>query len=157
MNYGKILKIGFKVLIAAVAGAAVFIGVDKASNGNNQRKPNNSFQDDPCFSTGNGNRFNNGSPTTQVRRNEDDSNFVSKMKNVQDSCGKLFAFVQSLTVVADNFSRIFQNNGNSCIGQPYYGNNRWGYQPVNLGNGVIWNRISPYIVEVGTESGYNGC
>ena len=29
MNYSKILSVGFKVLVAAVAGVAVFIGVDK--------------------------------------------------------------------------------------------------------------------------------
>lgn len=34
MNYGKILSVGFKVLVAAVAGVAVFIGVDKINTNN---------------------------------------------------------------------------------------------------------------------------
>lgn len=69
------------------------------------------------------------------------------MKNVQDTCGRLFTFVQSLTMVVDNFSRIFRNDGNSYLNQPYYGD-PWGYrQPIDMGNGVYWNRISPYIIE----------
>lgn len=148
MDYGKILKIGFKVLIATVAGAAVFIGVDKVGNSNKRRQ---NVQEDPCF--GEQPERINGTPT-QIKRNADDSDFVNKMKNVQDACGKLFTFVQSLTTVADNFCRIFKND--SYVGQPYY-NNPWGYgyqHPIDMGNGVIWNRISPFIVEASTDPRY---
>lgn len=151
MNYGKILSVGFKVLVAAVAGVAVFIGVDKinANNGNqNQPKQRCIPDDDPCFSSPRSEfQPNNDVPVQQVKRSEDDSSIVEKMKNVQDTCGKLFTFVQSLTMVVDNFSRIFRNDGSSRLSQPYYGD-PWGYrQPINMGNGVYWNRISPYIIE----------
>lgn len=148
MDYGKILKFGFKVLAAAVAGAIVFIGVDKASSNNKKRQ--NNPPEDPCFTEDQTPERMN---VPQVRKNNCEGDFVGKMRSVQDTCGKLFAFVQSLTTVADSFCRIFKTD-NGYIGQPYY-NNPWGYQqPIDMGNGVIWNRISPYIIETSTDPRY---
>lgn len=150
MNYGKILSVGFKVLVAAVAGVAVFIGVDKINTNNGNQNGGfrqKSIPDDPSFSSGSDFQPNNNTQIQQVKRDKNDSNIVEKMKNVQDTCGRLFTFVQSLTMVVDNFSRIFRNDGNSYLTQPYYGD-PWGYrQPIDMGNGVYWNRISPYIIE----------
>ena len=97
MNYGKILSVGFKVLVAAVAGVAVFIGVDKINTNNGNQNGGfrqKSIPDDPSFSSGSEFQSNNNTQIQQVKRDRNDSNIVEKMKNVQDTCGRLFTFVQ---------------------------------------------------------------
>ena len=144
MDIKSILKIGFKVLIAGVTGFAMYVGLNgrKKSNNTNQSSQVNENNDvNPCY------RNNNQLQNTQ----EENCEFVDKLKGVQEIGGKLLTFIQSLTMTADSFSRIFgENNNNSYIGQPYF-NNTWGNhyrQPINFGNGVMGNRISPFIVEV---------
>lgn len=152
MNYGKLILNGFKVLLAAVAGAAVYFSVDKAGKKSQSNKP---FEKREECTTTTSFDCNEGNQQVVVRNNEG-TDIVKGLKNVQESCGKLFAFMQSLTMVADNFLKIFRGD-NSYIGQPYY-NNPWGgyQQPVNMENGVFWNRISPYIVEASSDPRYCG-
>lgn len=150
MDIKSILKIGFKVLIAGLTGFAMYVGLNgKKSNKvnvNNTDRSSPSQVDDsnvnPCYRNNN-NQLQNPQ--------EENCEFVDKLKGVQEIGGKLLTFIQSLTMTADSFSRIFgETNNNSHIGQPYF-NNTWGNhyrQPMNFGNGMMGNRISPFIVEV---------
>ena len=135
MNWKLVCEIGFKVLTAAVAGAAVFVGIsrsmtDSASGSNKPQRPETE-------------------PKKQ-QEPEKEPVVLTSMRATQDTCGKLFAFVQSLTMVTENLTRIFGGNTGPYIGsQPYY-NDPWSYrQPVNTGNGATWTRISPFIIEAG--------
>lgn len=145
MDIKSILKIGFKVLIAGITGFAMYVGLNgrKKSNNTNQSSQVNENSDvNPCYRNNN-----NQLQNTQ----EENCEFVDKLKGVQEIGGKLLTFIQSLTMTADSFSRIFgETNNNSYIGQPYF-NNTWGNhyrQPINFGNGMMGNRISPFILEV---------
>lgn len=144
MDIKSILKIGFKVLIAGITGFAMYVGLNgrKKSNNTNQSSQVDENNVNPCYRNNN-NQLQNPQ--------EENCEFVDKLKGVQEIGGKLLTFIQSLTMTADSFSRIFgETNNNSYIGQPYF-NNTWGNhyrQPINFGNGVIGNRISPFIVEV---------
>lgn len=144
MDIKSILKIGFKVLIAGITGFAMYVGLNgrKKSNNTNQSSQVDENNVNPCYRNNN-NQLQNPQ--------EENCEFVDKLKGVQEIGGKLLTFIQSLTMTADSFSRIFgETNNNSYIGQPYF-NNTWGNhyrQPINFGNGVMGNRISPFIVEV---------
>lgn len=144
MDIKSILKIGFKVLIAGITGFAMYVGLNgrKKSNNTNQSSQVDENNVNPCYRNNN-NQLQNPQ--------EENCEFVDKLKGVQEIGGKLLTFIQSLTMTADSFSRIFgETNNNSYIGQPYF-NNTWGNhyrQPINFGNGMIGNRISPFIVEV---------
>lgn len=144
MDIKSILKIGFKVLIAGITGFAMYVGLNgrKKSNNTNQSSQVDENNVNPCYRNNN-NQLQNPQ--------EENCEFVDKLKGVQEIGGKLLTFIQSLTMTADSFSRIFgETNNNSYIGQPYF-NNTWGNhyrQPINFGNGVIGNRISPFIVEL---------
>lgn len=144
MDIKSILKIGFKVLIAGITGFAMYVGLNgrKKSNNTNQSSPVDENNVNPCYRNNN-NQLQNPQ--------EENCEFVDKLKGVQEIGGKLLTFIQSLTMTADSFSRIFgETNNNSYIGQPYF-NNTWGNhyrQPINFGNGMMGNRISPFIVEV---------
>lgn len=144
MDIKSILKIGFKVLIAGITGFAMYVGLNgrKKSNNTNQSSQVDENNVNPCCRNNN-NQLQNPQ--------EENCEFVDKLKGVQEIGGKLLTFIQSLTMTADSFSRIFgETNNNSYIGQPYF-NNTWGNhyrQPINFGNGMIGNRISPFIVEV---------
>lgn len=144
MDIKSILKIGFKVLIAGITGFAMYVGLNgrKKSNNTNQSSQVDENNVNPCYRNNN-NQLQNPQ--------EENCEFVDKLKGVQEIGGKLLTFIQSLTMTANSFSRIFgETNNNSYIGQPY-SNNTWGNhyrQPINFGNGVMGNRISPYIVEV---------
>lgn len=144
MDIKSILKIGFKVLIAGITGFAMYVGLNgrKKSNNTNQSSQVDENNVNPCYRNNN-NQLQNPQ--------EENCEFVDKLKGVQEIGGKLLTFIQSLTMTADSFSRIFgETNNNSYIGQPYF-NNTWGNhyrQPINFGNGMMGNRISPFIVEV---------
>lgn len=144
MDIKSILKIGFKVLIAGITGFAMYVGLNgrKKSNNTNQSSQVDENNVNPCYRNNN-NQLQNPQ--------EENCEFVDKLKGVQEIGGKLLTFIQSLTMTADSFSRIFgETNNNSYIRQPYF-SNTWGNhyrQPINFGNGMIGNRISPFIVEV---------
>lgn len=144
MDIKSILKIGFKVLIAGITGFAMYVGLNgrKKSNNTNQSSQVDENNVNPCYRNNN-NQLQNPQ--------EENCEFVDKLKGVQEIGGKLLTFIQSLTMTANSFSRIFgETNNNSYIGQPYF-NNTWGNhyrQPINFGNGMMGNRISPFIVEV---------
>lgn len=146
MDIKSILKIGFKVLIAGVTGFAMYIGLSGkklSKNDDNQQ----SQQADNCINS----NYQQSNQLQSITR-EDNCEFVDKLKGVQEIGGKLLTFIQSLTMTADSFSRIFgESSSNSYMGQSY-SNNPWGNhyrnQPMNFGNGVVGNRISPFILEV---------
>ena len=143
MDIKSILKIGFKVLIAGVTGFAMYIGLNRKNNTNNQDQ-----NTQPEYSCENDKQ----NPQIVQQSNCDNYEFVDKLKNVQEIGGKLLTFIQSLTMTADSFSKIFRSNNNSYIGQQSsYFCNSWenNYRrPINFGNGVMGNRISPFIMEI---------
>lgn len=141
MNWKLIGTVGLKVLLAAGTGLAVFVGISKAT-GNVERKNQGSnnfgFSENDVKPEGVSNQV-------EQRSNE----LMNGLRATGEICGKLFAFVQSLTLVVENVGRIFGNGGND-YSQPYYNQNSWmaygGYQgPQNMGNGLV--RINPFIIE----------
>ena len=143
MNIKSILKIGLKVLIAGVTGFAMYIGLNGRS-----AKNQNSQQQNPEFDPRSINQ------TQVIRQQEENCEFVDKLKNVQEVGGKLLTFIQSLTMTADSFFKVFTGNNTNNpyqAGQQSYFNNSWGNyyrQPVNFGNGVMGARISPFVMEI---------
>jgi hypothetical protein len=154
MDWKLVCEVGFKILTATVAGAAVFVGISKAMTESDARKKRVQQPQQEPGQFGNGNQscvFDPSQPPMQNNPQQEPVNepvILSSMRATQDTCGKLFAFVQSLTMVTENLTRIF--GGNTCPGsQPYY-QDPWSYrQPVNAGCGQTWTRISPFIIEAG--------
>lgn len=146
MDWKLVCEIGFKILTATVAGAAVFVGISKSMTENDARKKTAPSQ--PSMQPQAPQQNMGGQQ--QVVEQKPEPRVLTSMRATQDTCGKLFAFVQSLTMVTENLTRIFGGNTGPMIGsQPYY-NDPWSYrQPVNAGNGQTWTRISPFIIEAG--------
>ena len=157
MNWKIVCEVGLKVLAAAVAGVAIFIGVDKATKVKQNPQP----VGDPQQPNPTGMNMDPGQqqPQQQPAQPQDQTTgdrIIGGFRATQDTFGKMLAFVQSLTLVAENLTRIFGNN-NAQPGyypggwgsQPYY-NDPWSMrQPVNTGGGQQWTRISPFIIEAG--------
>lgn len=137
MNWNLICKIGFKVLTAAVAGVVVFVGINKATEGTSQQQ-NNPQQPQPQPQQ---------NPNPQPQQQGNGEVIVGGLRATQDTCGKLLAFVQSLTMVAENLTRIFGKDQSPQ--QPYYGSPYYGQRPVMNSGGQTWTRISPFIIEAG--------
>ena len=155
MDWKLVCEIGVKVLTATVAGAAVFVGISKAMTESDAKKKRNvdnqtmAKPDNPFVSA--------QQPPMQgqvTQQNGEEPVVLKSMRATQDTCSKLLAFIQSLTMVTENLTRIFGGNVGSPGyyipgSQPYY-NDPWSYrQPVNAGNGQTWTRISPFIIEAG--------
>lgn len=162
MEFKTILKVGFKVAIAAVTGLAIYVSMDKVNN--NSNRPNRGgnrgrFSEDNNID--NRERRNNEEDLINDFRKEDVVNedtskskeevsFSQRMRNVQNTFSKLLAFAQTVTVTVDSISKIFNGNDNigggygyqQYIGNPYEGNK------VYLKNGAVFNRLSPYILEL---------
>ena len=137
MELKTILKVGFKICVAVAAGLAIFMGIDRTI------KKDEKIEGGPK-KTG----------MEQLSSNEPvpEEGVVQKMRNVQGTLGKLFAFAQALTLVVENFKKVFAGPGESGYysGQPYYTSNPF-YEfnrPTYVGDGVIMNRVSPFITEV---------
>ena len=157
MDWKLVCEVGFKILTATVAGAAVFVGISKAmTESDARRKRTQQAPGQPQTNPGPQPQgscvFDPTQPPMQGQAPQqfnqvEDPVILSGMRATQDVCGKLFAFVQSLTMVTENLTRIF--GGNTTPPQPYY-QNPWSYrQPVNVGGGQTWTRISPFIIEAG--------
>lgn len=150
MDWKLVCEVGFKILTAAVAGAAVFVGISKAitegekkSGGEHQGKNDQMFTEESCVFDP------SQSPVQQVNVSNEPV-VLKSMKATQDTCGKLFAFVQSLTMVTENLTRIF-GGGTYQPGSQMYCQNSWSYrQPVTGCNGqTVFTRVSPFIIEAG--------
>ena len=162
MDWKLVCEVGFKVLTAAVAGAAVFVGISKAMTESDARKRA------PKPEPANENPVGNGScvfdpcqPPMQCRPQQNEPIILASMRATQDSCSKLLAFVQSLTLVTENLTRIF-GGSTPQPGSQMYCQNPWSYrQPVTGCNGqTVFTRVSPFIIEAGPVPNgrfYPGC
>ena len=148
MDWKLICEVGIKILTATVAGATVFVGISKVMTENGAKKKQNVKNEENHEPPQN--PFVSSQPSMQEQAPQQEEHVVLKsMRATQDTFGKLLAFVQSLTMVTENLTRIFGGNVGTPWVQPYY-NDPWSYrQPVNAGNGQTWTRISPFIIEAG--------
>jgi hypothetical protein len=143
MNWKIICEVGIKILAAAVAGTVVFVGINKtmAESG----KVAQEKKEEPDIPSTQENNL------PQVKYEE--PVVLSSLRATQNGFCKLFAVVQSLTLVAENLTRIFGSSGSGgyYASQPYY-SDPWSFrQPVNAG-GQTWTRISPFIIEAGPSA-----
>lgn len=148
MDWKLVCEVGFKVLTAAVAGTAVFVGISKAMSESNARK------NMPKSETPKQEGVNEGcvfdplqQPPVQCK---EEPIVLTSMRATQDSCSKLLAFIQSLTMVTENLTRIFGGN-TFQPGSQMYCQSPWSYrQPITGCNGqATFTRISPFIIEAG--------
>ena len=144
MNMKTICAIGLKILAAGLAGIAVFIGIGQLSK--NKSQSDESVSSDECdHEVNESSEVNINTSENSVKSGD---KIVDNLRKVQDTCSKVFTVIQSLTIVADNLSRVFGKKGPGYT-QSYFGRDPWSYsQPIDMGNGQVWNRISPYIIEV---------
>jgi hypothetical protein len=152
MDWKLVCEVGFKILTATVAGAAVFVGISKSMTESDARRKKQAQQPQQQVNQGPQNIFDPSQPPMQNQQEppKEEPVILTSMRATQDTFGKFFAFVQSLTMVTENLTRIFGGNTGPYVGsQPYY-NDPWSYrQPVNAGCGQTWTRISPFIIEAG--------
>lgn len=164
-------SIGLKVLAAVGVGAAVFFGLDKVISGKKSSQPKEeeprvkqseqsnqqNFQQD-SWDSGNNNDNNHqprsievAKPTNKVEK------VVDGLRTAQDICGRAFSLCQSLVMVVDNVSNIFNKNSNiNCGNGPGGWNNPGGRfnQQGQSSNGYQdkykdppgFTRISPFIL-----------
>lgn len=150
MDFKALLKVGLKVCVAAAAGLVIFIGIDRV-NDEPGKKGNERVEGGPK-KTG----MENLTDNEPVKK----TSVVQKMRNVQGTLGKLFACVQALTIVVENFKKVFSGPGESgyYCGQPYYTGSPF-YTvsgPSYCEGGIVMNRISPFITEVMYDRNYRG-
>lgn len=160
MSFKEFCQLGVKILAAGMTAAAVFFGIGKLTKKSKEKETaeDNSKQEETSSNGDNRFQFNCGEDQKQQPQQE--NSVINGLKKTQDVCGKLFAVFQSLTMVVENLNRIFGNNGNE---QPYFNqNNPWCYSNpvVQMDNGNVWTRLSPYIVAAGpnpnnNNNGYN--
>ena len=160
MDWKLVCEVGFKVLTAAVAGAAVFVGISKAMTESDARKK--APKPEPGHENpGGGCVFDPCQPPMQCQPQQNEPIVLTSMRATQDSCSKLLAFVQSLTMVTENLTRIF-GGSTPQPGSQMYCQNPWSYrQPVTGCNGqTVFTRVSPFIIEAGPVPNgrfYPGC
>lgn len=136
MNWRTICIVGFKVLTAVVAGAAVFAGIQNSIKENNRRNLQPGEDNEKSGESG------------EQKRSSGEI-IVNGLRATGDTCGKIIGFVSSLAGVIENGSRIFGKGGYD----PYYDNTPWNsYYPGNYGyvngnNGETLVRRSQFIVE----------
>ena len=135
MNWKKVCIVGFKVLTAVVAGAAVFMGIQNVTK-ENQNKGGFSQPGEENEKLGE-----NG-----IQRSSGEV-IVDGLRATGDTCGKIIGFVSSLAGVFESGSRIFGKGSYS----PYYDNRPWNYPGyggyVSGNNGETLVRRSQFIVE----------
>ena len=119
MNVNLVLKVGFKVLAAVFAGAAIVIGVDRAvgreSKSQNNQQPGGGGEKNPMIPAG-GNEINSVNSCSQQTCGGGYSNpgpqtksdiILSGIRAAGDTCGKLFTFAQAVGSVIESASRVF--------------------------------------------------
>ena len=167
MNWIKVCEISFKVITAAVAGVAIFVGIDQAvrrgKSGNNSGanncnqasgggsgmfgpkivEPDNPMQHQPP------------SGAFPVERSNGQK-VLDGLKGATSMCSKLLSFAQSLTSLAENFSRIFKDSPDNFGGYGGYNCYPPGYGGGwNDMGGQSWRRISPFVIEAAPSPKYN--
>ena len=176
MDYRRIFKLGFKILVAAAAGLAVFAGIDgklggkkKSDNSvdNSEGRQTESRQQGENWRTGGGISGEYVSMDVDWKKEasrpivKSDDGAIQSLKNIQGTLGKLLTFAQSLTLLAQSFKRVFSDSSDDC-GEFYnnFGYNRfydpWRQQPSTYysQDGVIFNRLSPFVTEVEFDNRY---
>ena len=133
MNFKEFCIVGAKVIAALGIGVAAFFGLGKLTSKSGQNSQTNS-------------------PQSQALAPKEPAGLgvVTELRNVQDTCGKIFGVAQSLSTLADNVFRIFNPGFNGMgMGQ---GNNGMNNCPPGF------TRISPNIIlsnGCGSGRGYN--
>jgi len=135
MNVNLVCKVGFKILAAVVAGAAVVIGIDKAVGGSRQMSSNN--PGNPGMPQGSGDQTDSGRGLQQVEvgpQNKTDM-VLSGLRGAGETCGKLFTLAQSMASVIESVGRVFGN----YQGPQYYvpGSNSYNPQQQSFQSGNI--------------------
>ena len=139
MNVNLVCKVGFKILAAVVAGAAIVIGIDKAVSGDRktsmpQGKPNggDGSTKETLPTTGVGGSLQqapqqNGQSLTDT--------VLSGIRGAGETCGKLFTLAQSLSQMIQSVGSVFGNyRAPSSGGGGYPGQ---GNQTIRSGN-IVW-------------------
>jgi len=155
MDWKIVAKLGLKILASTIAGVIIFMGVDKAVSGETAVKRNNQPQPQPkpnnnVFTGSENNEPENMSVNDNLNNVNEVGNkknaIVSGLKGAVNSCGKLYLLTQSLTSLAENISRLFNNN-QEYYTQPY-NNDPWFSGGYNYGTGYNngWSRINPYVI-----------
>ena len=153
MNVRLIATVGFKVLTAVVAGAAVFIGIGQALSGGDsqQRQPQQPKSGDdkkgsfpPETQTGT-------SDQPQETRRSNTETISAAIRGAGETCGKLFTFAQSLSMVVDAGSRLFKKD-NYYSNQPAYYQSGNTFVPVNnpqpfSSGGINWVPNGSYVLQ----------
>lgn len=158
MNFKKVCQFGAKVLIAGVAVVAVYFGIDKllSKTGSNTKEVNSSSSSGNSVVDSDLSQQN----SSPKEINEGSNNVISGLKKTQDICGKLFAVFQSLIMVVESVNRVFKNDGNQLEFGQYSQYNPWCYSQypvVQMDNGNVWTRLSPYIVAAGPNPNSRNC
>ena len=145
MNWNNVLEVGLKLVVAAGAGFAIFMGIENATK-RNQQNINVANQPNP----------ETGGTTLEPVNNKCTGNenvVVSGLRAAQNTCGKLFNLTQGLVTVVESVGSFANNNYNyNC---PDYGG--YGYyppqQPYYNGGSVGWRRVNPFIIEQVPQQG----
>lgn len=155
MNIKKFLITGAKVIVGVVAGVAAFLGINKLIKNEEEVLEENNINVE--------NKINENLEKNNI---DDNSSYTNKFqktvtgfKSAQNVLGKIFVLFQSLTLLIENFSRVFSKDSISYQQvNTGYGPN-WGYNQdiVVDPSGKYWSRrVSPFITEVGTFENNSG-
>ncbi len=152
MNVRLIATVGFKILTAVVAGTAVFIGIGQAlSGGDSQQKPQQKSGDDKKSSFPP--EISNNAPQAPVQevKRSNTETISAAIRGAGETCGKLFTFAQSLSMVVDAGSRLFKKD-NYYSNQPAYYQNGNTFVPVNnpqpfSSGGINWVPNGSYVLQ----------
>lgn len=150
MNWKLVMEVGIKIAASLFAGGMVFAGVargiERSKNQQPQQQPQQPQQQpqQPQYQSNGGYGCQYQPQQPQPQQPQDESVTMSSLKSMTNTCGKLFLISQTVTQLADNVNRLFDDNSsvNVYYGNPYQGNNN----NQCCGNGQ-WNRISPFIVQ----------
>ena len=136
MNVNLVCKVGFKILAAVIAGAAVVAGIDKAVNSSKRPSINPGTPND-------GNRFSSSGKTPDVGqpavvdnapKSSTTDMILSGIRGAGETCGKLFTVAQSLSQLIESAGSVF---GGYSPQRPMPGNGYYAQQPYQSGN-IVW-------------------
>ena len=150
VNWLKVCKIGLEVLIAVGTGLAVFAGVSRAINvEDNAATPKNDQ----------GNNFNN-QPSNAGNNNlaccnSGENKIATGLRATQNSMEKMISVVSSIAMVAESIGLIFGKTADRGYNQSPWCNSYGGYnggwmtqtQPSYSGYGL--RQVTPFVQEVG--------
>lgn len=160
MCFKEFCRISLKVIVAGAAAFAVFIGMGKLVNKETKEPPSeaanvNKESSNPAESKSTEETEKEIQKTSQ--ENGSEKVILNGLRKTQNLFGKLLAVSQSLAMVVESVSRIFKKDYNPSYFNDGYSNmmgNPWNYsQPIQMNNGEVWRRISPYIIEAGPSNG----